>query len=173
MENAVPLKPIAAAVVLSALTACSGNATPVNSAPPPAGESTGQQPTASGYATVVSDQVTLDRLLNNKGITLQWITWDQRGSVHTRWDGDVLRMRGSQSAADGRGKVEIDGHVSEVGKDYFTFKGKITITDTPDPGRRCEMDKTWHFAITQNRPYYRLREFEWCDYLTDYVDIYF
>lgn len=168
------VKPIAAAVVLTALAACSGDGTSVQTTPPPAtGQSGGQQQSSGGYATVVNDQATLDRLMNNKGMTLQWITWDQRGSVHTRWDGGILQLRGSQSAADGRGRVELDGHVSEVGKDYFTFKGKITITDTPDPGRKCEMDKTWHFAITQNRPYYRLREFEWCDYLTDYIDIYF
>ena len=39
--------------------------------------------------------------------------------------------------------------------------------------RICEKTKDWHFAITQGRPYYRLREFEWCDGLTDYIDLYF
>jgi hypothetical protein len=34
-------------------------------------------------------------------------------------------------------------------------------------------DKAWHFAVMQNRPYWRLREFDWCEDLTDYVDIYF
>ena len=49
----------------------------------------------------------------------------------------------------------------------------IRIADAPDPGRMCEATKSWHFAVTQNRRYYRLREFEWCDGLTDYIDIYF
>ena len=63
--------------------------------------------------------------------------------------------------------------MTEIGADYFVFDGTIRIADTPDAGRRCEADKVWHFAVTQNRPYWRLREFEWCDGLTDYIDIYF
>jgi len=27
--------------------------------------------------------------------------------------------------------------------------------------------------VTQNRRYWRIRTFEWCDDLTDYVDVYF
>ncbi len=49
----------------------------------------------------------------------------------------------------------------------------LHILDAPDQGRACEADKSWHFAITQQRLYFRLREFEWCDRLTDYIDIYF
>ena len=63
--------------------------------------------------------------------------------------------------------------MTEIGTGYFTFKGTIRIKDTPDRNRSCEKTKNWHFAVTQNRPYFRLREFEWCDYLTDYIDIYF
>ncbi len=48
-----------------------------------------------------------------------------------------------------------------------------TAPGTPDAGRRCEANKAWRFAVTQNRPWWRLREFEWSDGLTDYVDIYF
>ena len=51
--------------------------------------------------------------------------------------------------------------------------GRIAIIDTPDPGRQCIRNGPMRFAVTQNRPYWRLREFEWCDGLTDYVDIYF
>jgi hypothetical protein len=46
--------------------------------------------------------------------------------------------------------------ITEIGDDYFLLNGRITIGDTPDAGRSC----------------YRLREFERCDYLTDYADIY-
>jgi len=69
--------------------------------------------------------------------------------------------------------LQVDGDVIDVGAGYFTLRGTIRITGTPDRGRRCEATKDWHFAITQNRSYYRLREFEWCDGLTDYVDIHF
>ena len=67
----------------------------------------------------------------------------------------------------------VDGVITEIGEGYFILRGTVAITDTPDPGRECRADKIWRFAITQNRQYYRLREFEWCDGLTDYVDIYF
>ena len=67
----------------------------------------------------------------------------------------------------------LDGTISEIGRDYFIFDGTIRIAETPDKGRLCEQTNTWRFAITQNRRFFRLREFEWCDGLTDYVDIYF
>ena len=79
----------------------------------------------------------------------------------------------AQAQAGGPGRLWLDGDVTEIGADYFTFEGTIRISDTPDAGRACEKSKTWHFAVTQNRRYWRLREFEWCDGLTDYVDIYF
>ena len=65
------------------------------------------------------------------------------------------------------------GRIGEIGRDSFTFIGTIRIADTPDRGRLCEQTKSWRFAITQRRKYYRLREFEWCDGLTDYIDLHF
>ena len=128
-------------------------------------------PTAGATAF---DPEGVNRLINNKGLALQWISWDVRGTVQARRVGDTLRLSGSQSDPDGGpGRLSLDGEVVEVGPGYFTLQGTIRITDAPDAGRHCEANKLWHFAITQNRQYYRLREFEWCDDLTDYVDIYF
>jgi hypothetical protein len=124
-------------------------------------------------ATRILDRKGADRLLHNKGLTLQWIDWNARGSVAITREGGVWRLRGAQAAAGGPGRLLLDGTITEIGAGYFTFEGRIRIADTPDRGRLCERDKTWHFAVTQNRPYYRLREFEWCDELTDYIDIYF
>lgn len=142
--------------------------TPAAAPVPPAAKSDVVMPSA----TRVLDRAAVERLLANKGVTLQWISWDQRGSAHARWDGDLLRLTGAQAKA-GEGRLYLDGAVAEIGADYFTFRGTIRIEDAPDQGRLCELSKTWHFAITQNRPYWRLREFEWCDGLTDYIDIYF
>lgn len=119
----------------------------------------------------VLDQLALQRLLANKGVTLQWLGWDQRGSVNTRMEGGVLRLTAAQTK--GTGRLMMDGAVREIGSDYFIFRGVIRMENTPDRGRRCELSKDWRFGITQNRPYWRLREFEWCDGLTDYIDIYF
>lgn len=123
--------------------------------------------------TVVLDPAAAKRLLGAKSVTLQWIGWDRRGDLNVREKNGTIFLTGSQSDPHGPGKLFLDGWVEEVGTGYFVFRGTIRITDTPDQGRRCEHDKLWHFAVTQNRPYWRLREFEWCDYLTDYVDIYF
>lgn len=121
----------------------------------------------------MTSEVDAQRLAANKGLTLQWIDWNTRGTVIVTRNDGLWHLRGAQSEAGGPGRLFLDGHIVEIGQGYFTFKGTVRITDTPDRGRSCEATKTWHFAITQNRPYYRLREFEWCDRLTDYIDIYF
>ncbi len=106
-------------------------------------------------------------------MTLQWISWDRRGSFRA-WDDDgTIRVSGAQDQQGGPGRLALSGVVREIGADYFVLDGTISITDTPDIGRQCTANKQWRFAITQNRAYWRLREFEWCDGLTDYVDIYF
>lgn len=123
--------------------------------------------------TLILDRAAADRLLAADGITLQWIGWDRRGPVSVREERGTIRLTGSQEEAEGPGRLFVDGMVREIGEDYFILDGTVRITGTPDRGRTCEADKLWHFAITQNRQYWRLREFEWCDGLTDYVDIYF
>jgi len=128
---------------------------------------------APADATRILDAKAAQRLLANKGLTLQWIDWNTRGHAFVTREGGVWKLRGAQAQAGGPGRLFLDGTITEIGGGYFTFEGTIRIADTPDPGRICEKDKTWHFAITQNRRFYRLREFEWCDGLTDYIDIYF
>ena len=125
--------------------------------------------------TRILDHDTAHRLRNNSGITLQWIGWDERGQVEVGEDErGVWRLSGIQRAGDGApGRVAVRGVVTEIGSDYFLLDGTVRIENAPDPGRLCERDKLWRFAVTQDRKYWRLREFEWCDYLTDYVDIYF
>jgi hypothetical protein len=122
--------------------------------------------------TVVLDADAAAKLLAAAGVTLQWIDWNHRGQVYVRHENGTIRLTGSQVQHDGPGRLFLDGAVREIGTDYFIFDGVVRIDETPDPGRHCEADKLWHFAVTQNRPYWRMREFEWCDGLTDYVDIY-
>lgn len=136
---------------------------------PVAGEAA---PVVGPEPTRILDRDTAYKLRNNSGITLQWIGWDERGRVQVAEDVDgVWRLSGSQRGAGGM--VSVQGIVSEIGNDYFLLDGRIVIEDVPDAGRRCDRDTAWRFAVTQNRKYWRLREFEWCDYLTDYIDIYF
>lgn len=151
---------------LTALTALLLAATPLHAqlaSKPPAPE-----------PTRILSPAAAQRLRANKGLTLQWLDWNRhRGHAAVTVSNGVWKLRGAQAEAAGPGRLFLDGTITEIGADYFTFEGTIRITDTPDKGRVCEKDKTWHFAVTQRRPYYRLREFEWCDFLTDYIDIYF
>lgn len=157
----------------------SASATPEPSSPPtqmvpPVDQSTPDEVHAAPNAPTIYDQAMAERLRTNKGLTLQWIDWNRRGTaqITVRPDG-AWHLTGRQRSTTGDGLLMLDGVVTEVGRDYFVFDGKITITDTPDVGRQCSADKVWQFGITQRRSYWRLREFEWCDGLTDYIDIYF
>jgi hypothetical protein len=125
--------------------------------------------------TLVQDRAAFEKLLGNSGMSVQWISWTntQRGPVEASYRNKLLRLKGKQLLADGTGGVWIDGSVTRVSKTEFILNGTIKIENTPDVGRVCEKTGDWRFAITQNRKYWRLREFEWCDQLTDYVDIYF
>ena len=84
--------------------------------------------------------------------------------------GGTVHLSGNQI---GSGRLELDGDVVSINADGFAFRGRITITDTPDSGRSCVRDGEFHFRITGQRRYWRLQEMETCDGLADYVDIYF
>jgi hypothetical protein len=128
----------------------------------------------AGMPTKVISVEDLTRLINNRGISLQWIDGPARGQVRVLVDtatGQWMLMGAHSNAAGAH--VSVDGFISEVGDKYFQLTGNLTILDTPDQGRTCRAFGDWRFEITQNRKYYRLRHFEWCDGLTDYIDIYF
>lgn len=128
---------------------------------------------ASNERTVVRDRAAAQRLRRNKGLTLQWIDWNTRGHARVSVAGGVWTLRGAQAEAGGPGRLFLEGRVAEVGRDYFLFDGLVRIADTPDRGRLCEKRDVWRFAVTQRRKFWRIRTFEWCDGLTDYIDIYF
>lgn len=127
----------------------------------------------SNQATAIRDNAAAERLRRNKGLTLQWIDWNRRGHAAVTIRRGVWTLRGAQAEAGGPGRLFLEGRVAEIGRDYFLFDGLVRIADTPDRGRLCEKRDVWRFAITQNRKFWRIRSFEWCDGLTDYIDIYF
>lgn len=129
-------------------------------------------PLAPVKATEVRDPLALRKLMGNSGLTLQWIDWEKRGRIAATKKGEVVHLSGSQSGANGA-VLAVEGDVLAIDTKHFILRGRIAITNTPDPGRSCLKEGDHEFAITQNRKYWRLREFEWCDELTDYVDIYF
>ncbi|WP_205525267.1 hypothetical protein [Novosphingobium sp. THN1] len=168
--NAMIRTTLASAPVLLALAGCSTDGARPESSPPTPETSA---PSSSEPVTRILDRTVADQLRRNAGVTLQWIDWNTRGTANARDENGVIRLTASQAASSGPGRLWLDGQVTEIGADYFVFSGTIRITDTPDAGRKCEATREdWRFAVTQNRPYWRLRTFEWCDGLTDYIDIY-
>lgn len=167
------IKTAAAIALIGALGGCQTVGSGANpSSPQPASDAPNNQ-ALPVTRTRVDDQAALEKLRGNSGLTLQWIDWNQRGTVDVSQRGPVVHLKGSQIAKDGKGRLELEGDVLSITSDHFIFVGRIAITDTPDPGRRCVKDGAMEFAITQGRKYWRMREFEWCDQLTDYIDIYF
>lgn len=123
--------------------------------------------------TEVRDQAALERLRGNAGLTLQWIGWEKRGILEVSQRGPVVHLSGSQASPDGKGRLEVEGDVVSIDSTSFILRGQIRITGTPDADRSCNKQNDSEFAITQGRKYWRMREFEYCDQLTDYIDIYF
>jgi hypothetical protein len=123
--------------------------------------------------TIVRDPAALARLRRNSGVTLQWISFESpaRGHVYVTDRGGLVHLRGSQSG--NGGELRLEGDVLSIDRTSFTFRGRISIVDTPDRGRNCLRDGDFEFRVTQRRRYWRLQQMEACDGLTDYVDIYF
>lgn len=123
--------------------------------------------------TKINDQAAAERLFDNSGVTLQWIGWEKRGRVFIAIDENGVWWITAEHRGEGGAGLKLEGHISEIGSDYFLYTGEVTVIGTPNPDRFCGDSKQWRFAVTQNRKYWRLREFEWCDGLTDYIDVYF
>ena len=124
--------------------------------------------------TIVTDSAALQRLYTNSGVTLHWISFETpgRGLLDVRLTNGFVHLKGMQRAVGEPGLLTIDGDVLAIDARSFTFRGRIVIADTPDPGRRCIRDGILHFRQTGVRRYWRLQEMERCDGLTDYVDIF-
>lgn len=151
------------ALLLAASTAAS-----IDSAPAAPGASAPE-----AQRTIVRDPAALARLRRNSGITLQWISFESpaRGRVQVTDRSGLIHLRGSQSG--NGGELRLDGDVLSIDRTSFTFRGRISIVNTPDRGRNCLRDGTFEFRVTQRRRYWRLQQMQACDGLTDYVDIYF
>lgn len=121
--------------------------------------------------TEIKNQAAYERLLNNSGVTVQWLWSAQRGKLNAKDVNDVVRIDGEQ--ANFEGTLKINGEIVSIDSDRFIFRGTILILDAPDKGRRCERTGDYEFRATGKRKYWRLQQMESCDRLTDYVDIFY
>jgi len=135
-----------------------------------------QQPAQSSalapvQKTQINNQAAYERLLNNSGVTLQWLWSAQRGKMNAIDDNDVVRIDGTQ--ANFEGTLKVKGEIVSIDSDRFVLRGTILILDAPDKGRRCERTGDYEFKATGKRKYWRLQQMEACGGLTDYVDIFY
>lgn len=121
--------------------------------------------------TEIRNQAAYERLLNNSGVSVQWLWSAQRGHLTAKDENDVVRIDGTQ--ANFEGTLKIKGEIVSIDSDRFVFRGTILILDAPDKGRRCERTGDYEFRATGKRKYWRMQQMESCGRLTDYVDIYY
>jgi hypothetical protein len=93
---------VSAALLLASCTAAS-DATPVRTTPPPP-VSSAPQPSFPGEVTKVLSQVDADRLLHNKGVSLQWIDWNTRGTAVVSQREGLWQLRAAQAQPNGAGR---------------------------------------------------------------------
>lgn len=191
--------PPASAQSPAAATSAHGNTSAATPAPAPAQSGGARQPAAQAGAagdpfaapvtagpmnpyaprptlapvqkTIIQNQAAYERLMNNSGITVQWLWHADRGHLQATDTNDVVRLEGTQSNYEGT--LKMKGEVVAISTDRFRFRGTILIVDAPDKGRNCERTGDFDFKISGKRKYWRLQQMEFCGSLTDYVDVYF
>ena len=141
---------------------------------------------AQAEPTIVHSDGALAQLKANRGVTLQWISWDYRGKLDVADDHGLIHLSGGQTSRDGKATLTIDGVVTEIEAKSFRFHGRIEYFAPGIVSYNCVRDGDLTFKITGKRKFWRMQEMtadcgtEEPDvpntiptYNTDYVDIYF
>ena len=87
----------------------------------------------------------------------------------------VLYLKGEQRQRGGKDYLKVDGTITSIDKNEFTFNGTIDMRVSHiNNGDHCKREGRMTFAIKGKRKYWRLQEMDNpCDGVTDYVDIFF
>jgi hypothetical protein len=129
-------------------------------------------------STVVHDQAAKQLLLGTHRLSLQWISWTRFGQVNVIESDGRLVMKGDQKSDANSDYLHVDGVITQVDAQSFSFKGSIVmqVSDTNN-GQPCARNGEMTFRRTGKRKYWRLQEMQNpCvpagDMTTDYVDVY-
>lgn len=111
-------------------------------------------------------------------LTLQWISWDNPGSVMITEDKNGwYKITGQQVDQKNRQNyLKINGRIRPVSSTELEFDGTIeTKVESINSGKPCLRTGTKIFKATGTRKYWRLQDMINCEggMVTDYVDIYF
>ncbi len=125
--------------------------------------------------TIVNDANAKKMLLGKHKLSLQWISWDYFGTATVTNKNGVLYLKGEQKQRGGKDYLKIDGTITSIDKNEFTFNGTIVMrVSHNNDGEPCKREGEMTFAIKGKRSYWRLQEMDNpCDGVTDYVDIFF
>lgn len=169
-------------LILVAMIAAVEGVSGVKAAPAPAAAKDG---VAKGVAA--KNKVTKPAIKNSKGapkanllgkhmLSLQWILFDNApyGTATVSEKDGVMMIHGEQKGKGGD-YLKVDGIVSDVKPESFSFDGKIlTKIKHINKGAECVREGKMTFAAKGNRKYWRMQEMKNpCDEATDYVDVYF
>ncbi|RYY89818.1 MAG: hypothetical protein EOO15_05000 [Chitinophagaceae bacterium] len=127
-------------------------------------------------ASVIDTAAKVGPLSGAHRLTLQWISWDNPGTVYFTATGDsTYRIRGEQKGAGGA-YLRIEGTVRQESAKKLLFKGRVEHrTSTTNAGQPCVKEGEQVFLSTKGRQYWRMQDMQNCEggMVTDYVDIYF
>ena len=117
------------------------------------------------------DESELPDLSGKHNLTLQWISWDNPGTITFTKIG-VFKYRVSGGQKKGNDYLKIEGEIEHATNDQLLFEGTIE-TNIDANGGKCLRTGRQIFLATKNRKYWRMQNMVECFGLTDYVDIYF
>lgn len=116
-------------------------------------------------------------LVGKHGLTLQWISWDEPGSVTiVLAENGWYAINGSQKGKNPNNYVKINGRIKPITDRELEFEGEIeTQIESINGGKPCLKTGKKIFKATGERKYWRLQDMLNCEgnMVTDYVDIYF
>ncbi|RYY38397.1 MAG: hypothetical protein EOO08_14875 [Chitinophagaceae bacterium] len=153
------------------------NAQPSPRAQSPATDTAGSVPrdTAAKSRPAVIDSAAYP-LAGAHRLTLQWISWDDPGTVQfTPAPDSTYTIRGEQRTRKGD-YLRIEGTMRQEGPKKLLFIGRVEHRiSTVNGGQPCVKEGAQVFLSTKGRQYWRMQDMRNCEggLVTDYVDIYF
>jgi outer membrane murein-binding lipoprotein Lpp len=110
-------------------------------------------------------------------LTLQWISWDDPGTVEITDMGDgTYKVVGEQRSKENADYLTIEGTLQPVSERELRFNGTISsFVSYLNNGVVCVREGEQTFKATGKRKYWRLQNMTNCEgnRVTDYIDIYF
>lgn len=128
--------------------------------------------------TIIKTELKQEVLVKKEGkhsITLQWISWDNPGTVTViPLQNEWCSINGFQRN-NGGDYLSIDGKIKRISEKELEFEGTIvTKVKSNNKGEPCVKKGKQTFYAKGNRKYFRLQNMTNCEggMLVDYVDIY-